>query len=108
MHATIIPPAIAVIHLAGAGAVARFTGDYVAGLPAVTRHTFGSGVSYYVGTELEADGLAWLLDRVCAEAKLTAPVSPRGVEMVARQDDHFKRIEPRGQTHRSAPTHPPA
>lgn len=77
-----------VIHLHGAEALAINENDYYAGLPAVTRHTFGKGRSFYLGTELQPDGLHWLLERVCAEAGVT-PVArgvPAGVEVLHRSN----------------------
>jgi beta-galactosidase len=62
-----------VIRLEGAEALAHYHRDFVAGLPAVTRHPFGEGVSYYLGTNLDAEGLAWLFDRACADARLASP-----------------------------------
>lgn len=73
-----------VIHAEGAATLARFGDDYVAGSPALTRHSFGQGASYYLGTELEEGGLAWLLDRMCREAQVRARVLPAGVEMTRR------------------------
>jgi beta-galactosidase len=44
-------------------------------------------VSYYIGTCLDAAGMAWLLARVCDELDLRPPVSaPPGVEVVFRAD----------------------
>lgn len=51
----------------------------------MTRHRFGRGVSFYIGTRLAAEGLAWVLAEACREAGV-APVleTPPGVEAVAR------------------------
>lgn len=75
-----------VIHTEGAEALARYLDDYVAEQPALTRHRFGNGVSYYLGTELQREGLAWLMERVCAEAKIYSRAAPRGVEISSRSD----------------------
>lgn len=77
---------VEVIHSAGAEVLARFGEDYVSGQPAVMRHSFEKGVSYYLGTELDPTGLAWLLDRVCADAKIEPHLAPSGVEIVSRTD----------------------
>lgn len=77
---------VEVIHPTTAEVLARFGEDYVAGQPAVTRHAFEKGVSYYLGTELDPTGLTWLLDRVCADAKIESHLAPSGVEIVSRAD----------------------
>ncbi len=76
-----------VIHLTGAEMLAHYQADYFANSPAVTRYRFGEGVSYYLGTALAQDGLAWLLDQVCEKAKIHhAHHMPRGVEVTRRSD----------------------
>ncbi|TAH51283.1 MAG: beta-galactosidase [Chloroflexota bacterium] len=76
-----------VIHIESAEVLARYLDDFVADQPALTRHQFGKGVSYYLGTELEHGGIAWLMDRLCAEAKIQTRAAPRGVELMTRADD---------------------
>jgi beta-galactosidase len=75
-----------VIHLQGAEALASFEQDYYAGEPAITRHAFGKGHSYYVGTQPDANGLDWLLKRICDEAGIetVAGSLPAGVEVLRR------------------------
>lgn len=75
-----------VIHLEGAEPLAHFEQDYYGGGAAVTRHAYGRGVSYYVGTEPASAGLAWLFDRVCAEAGVEPVVvkAPPEVELLHR------------------------
>ncbi|MGP3775301.1 beta-galactosidase [Streptomyces sp. SDT5-1] len=63
------------IGLEGAEAVARFEDGELAGRPAVTRHPYGEGTAWYVGTRLEPAALRALLDRVREEAGVT-PVLP--------------------------------
>ncbi len=77
-----------VIRLEGAQALAAYGADYYADLPAITQNAFGKGQGYYLGTELEAGGLDWLLDRICQDAGL-GPVAaniPARVEVVRRRD----------------------
>jgi len=73
------------IDLEGAEAMASFGGDFYAGRPAVTRHHFGGGSAYYLGTRPEPAYMARLLERVCDEGGV-APVldAPTGVEAVRR------------------------
>ena len=77
-----------VIRLEGAGAVASFESDYYAGSPAITRHAFGAGWGFYLGSRLEPAGTAWLLDQVCAAANVAPglPGLPAGVEAVRRSN----------------------
>ncbi|WP_432158778.1 beta-galactosidase [Streptomyces sp. bgisy153] len=61
-------------------------GGPVAGHPAITRHSYGDGVSWYVATRPDADGLREFLARVCEEAGVTAAAEvPAGVEAVRRR-----------------------
>ena len=77
-----------VIELRGAEAVATYEDDFYAGLPAVTRHRFGAGTSYYLGTRPEESYMAALLGGVCGEADVTAPLAaPAGVEVLRREGD---------------------
>jgi beta-galactosidase len=77
-----------VIRLHGAENLATYQHDYYANTPAITRHAFGQGASYYVGTQLDEAGLSWLIDRVCAEAEVSvSPAQPIGVEVIQRSDD---------------------
>jgi len=77
-----------IIRLHDAESIADYLHDYYANTPAVTRHRFGQGVSFYVGTLLDETGLSWLLDRVVTEAKVRmSPAAPIGVELIRRSDD---------------------
>ena len=76
-----------VIALEGAEALATFTDGFYAGRPAVTQHAFGKGSSFYLGTRLDAAGTAWLLERACRQAGVTAQHFPAGVEAVRRVAD---------------------
>ena len=70
----------------GAEVVARYTEDYYAGEPAVTRHSVGAGQVVYVGTMGDAalyDTLVpWLLELSHAEPPLRTPA---GVEVSERR-----------------------
>ena len=76
-----------VIQLEGAETLARFRGDYMAGGPAITRHRYGAGTGYYLGTEMDARGLSWLVGRILQETGVQTPESlPAGVELTRRTD----------------------
>ena len=76
-----------VIRLTGAEVLGHYQEDYFAGSPAITRHRYGQGSSYYLGTELEREGLAWLLDQACIEAGVSPVLeAPPGVEVTRRSN----------------------
>lgn len=75
-----------IIDLEGARTIAEYTKGFFTGSPAATRHAFGDGVAYYVGTRPAAAGMAWVLDRACRDAGVEGVASvPEGVEVVRRQ-----------------------
>ncbi|WP_337062993.1 beta-galactosidase [Kineococcus sp. G2] len=57
----------------GAEVVAEYTADFYAGTPAVTRHAVGEGCAWYVATNLDEAGLAWVVHRVLANAGVSSP-----------------------------------
>ncbi len=65
--------------------VAEYLEDFYAGTPCVTRHRFGAGCAYYIGTQPEQDFLDELLERICRERQIK-PVyrSSAGVEVTRR------------------------
>ncbi|WP_371671296.1 beta-galactosidase [Streptomyces sp. NBC_00289] len=76
------------VRLAGARAVTSYTSGPLPGVPAVTRHAYGTGTAWYVATLPDAGTLAALLDRVCAEAGVASVrVTPEGVEAVLRRGE---------------------
>jgi beta-galactosidase len=76
------------VHLEGAESLASYEWDYYAGTPAVTRHAFGGGVAYYLGTRPEERYTKLLLERICDETGVRPPLdAPPGVEVVRRRTD---------------------
>ncbi len=76
------------IHLEGAEVLASHTDGFYAGTPAVTRHAFGEGAAYYLGTRPEEEYVKSLLQRACREAGVEPPLeAPSGVEVVRRKSD---------------------
>lgn len=75
------------IVLEGAEALARFTDGDLAGRPAVTRHAYGRGTVWYVGTRLDAALMRALLDDVRAAAGVAPvlPGLPEGVQATVRE-----------------------
>ncbi|QWT22792.1 beta-galactosidase [Subtercola sp. PAMC28395] len=78
-----------VTSLRGAETVASYESGSLAGRPAVTRNSFGEGVGWYLGTQLDAEGLTQFLATVVAEAGVHAIAPTRGedVEVVIRRSD---------------------
>ncbi|WP_409471057.1 beta-galactosidase [Streptomyces sp. HC307] len=70
----------------GAQVVASYTDGPLTGRPAVTRHTFGEGTTWYLATRPDPATLGSLLDRIRSEAGV-APVrtTPDGIEAVLRR-----------------------
>ncbi len=62
------------IHAEGAEVLASYQEDFYAGMPAVTRNTYGKGTVYYVGSQLEAEGLARVLDMAAGQAGVESAV----------------------------------
>lgn len=52
-----------IIHLEGAEALAEYSSNFYAGSPAVTRHGFGQGTVYYIGTRPEEEALGKILNQ---------------------------------------------
>jgi beta-galactosidase len=69
----------------GAEVIGSFAGGDLDGRPAVTQHSFGRGVSYYLGTRLDPESMERLLRRAWLEAGVTPVIeAPAGVEAVRR------------------------
>ncbi|MCW2915569.1 MAG: beta-galactosidase [Actinomycetia bacterium] len=74
------------IETEGAQVVAAFADGELAGRPAVTRHEYGAGVAWYLGTRPEPMAMRTLLDlaRADAGAGPVLPDLPAGVQAVVR------------------------
>ncbi|WP_432482712.1 beta-galactosidase [Kineococcus esterisolvens] len=74
-----------VVEAQGAEVVAEYTGDFYAGTPAVTRHATGRGQAWYVATNLDADGVEWVVQRTLDDAGIRPPHAwVRGLEAAER------------------------
>lgn len=76
-----------VLSCQGAVPLASYASHYYAGAPAVTAHAVGAGKVYYVGCDLDAQGLKQLLGQVLTDAGAAPeyPAPPSGVEIVAKE-----------------------
>ena len=67
--------------------LAAYDQDFYAGYPAVTRHPFGRGASYYVAAETELDFLRVFYQELLSKAELCSPLGillPYGVTTAVR------------------------
>ncbi|MFD5746377.1 beta-galactosidase [Streptomyces sp. NPDC127033] len=85
----------------GAGTVAEFGSGPLAGQPAVTRHSFGSGTAWYVATRLTPEAMRALTDEVCRTAGVGPVLTglPEHVQATVRAGDggHFVFLLNHGQ-----------
>jgi beta-galactosidase len=72
------------IALRGATAVRHYLDGPATGGPAVTRHQLGTGVAWYLSTRLRGPHLDAVLRPAYADAGLSLPDAPDGVELVRR------------------------
>ena len=73
------------IHPEDAEALSTYEKDFYAGTPVATRHEYGDGTAYYLGTRPEEAYTAQLLLQACHEAGVKSPLeAPPGVEVVRR------------------------
>ena len=74
-----------IIHLQGAEAVASYGKDFYAGIPVVTKNTFGEGAAWYIGSNPEEGYLSKLLKNICHDAGIE-PIMPasEGIEVSRR------------------------
>jgi beta-galactosidase len=76
------------VHPEGAEPLASYERHFYAGTPAVTRHIFGDGAAYYLGTRPAERYMELLLEQVCRDAGVKAPLeAPPGVEVVRRKTE---------------------
>ncbi|MFF8015361.1 beta-galactosidase [Streptomyces sp. NPDC007929] len=74
------------LRLTGAEAVATYADGPLAGVPAITRHTYGSGTAWYIATHPDPTTLAAVLNRIREEAGVRSEHDvPVGVEVVRRR-----------------------
>ncbi|WP_324651522.1 beta-galactosidase [Georgenia sp. H159] len=76
------------VHLAGATAVRTLASGPLAGTPALTRRTVGSGAAWYEAARLDDVALSRLVDALLGETRVQpAAAAPPGVEVVRRHGE---------------------
>ncbi len=76
------------LHLEGATAIATYSSEFYAGLPAITVNNYGKGKAYYIGARIDRDALYELYSRItsdCGVAQLLEDI-PNGVSVKSRTD----------------------
>jgi len=61
------------MHTESAEVLASYTTDFYAGMPVVTKNTFGKGAVYYVGAQLAPDGLSKVLLTAASDTGVASP-----------------------------------
>ena len=73
------------IHTEGAESLASYASDFYEGMPAVTRNAYGSGITYYLATDMDETGIAKVLDRAMEDRNVTAVIAePTPLEITKR------------------------
>ena len=73
------------IHTEGAESLASYASDFYEGMPAVTRNAYGSGITYYLATDMDETGIAKVLDRAMEDGNVTAVIAePTPLEITKR------------------------
>lgn len=69
--------------------MARYEEDFYAGMPAITQNQYGKGHTYYLGTNMNHEGIAKVLDLAVQSAGV-APVIPEQtvLEITCRKNNN--------------------
>ena len=66
-----------IIHLKGAESIADYSSDFYAGMPAVTKNSYGRGTVYYLGVQPEDSAFAKIMDCIVRQASVKCLVKER-------------------------------
>lgn len=76
------------LHTEGAEAEAFYEEDFYAGMPVVTKNTYGKGTAYYVATRSDPDFYREFVRRVCERTKVVPVLdTPDNMEAVIRRNE---------------------
>ena len=74
------------MHLEGAQLLASYDENFYAGMPAITKNTFGKGCTYYIGTNMGQEGIDKVLKMATQQAGVHPVVEePTALEVVCRK-----------------------
>lgn len=77
------------LYTEGAAALAAYETDFYAGMPTLTRNTYGKGTAYYVATRSNADFYRTLIGEICADADIRPIIdTPDCIEVTRRSNDN--------------------
>lgn len=76
------------LHLEGAESLASYSSDFYAGMPVVTKHSYGAGMVYYVGAVLDDETCARAMDLLLLEHPVRRTVTESTpLEVTCREKD---------------------
>lgn len=79
------------LHTEGAEVLTVYAEDFYAGMPVLTKNSYGQGKAYYVATRSEAAFYNKLIELVCAEQEVKGVLeTPEGLEATVRFGDNNK------------------
>lgn len=73
------------IHLEKAVSLAMYEEDFYAGMPAVTENSYNQGFVYYLGSSMDKEGIAAILQKVINKSELSAVLSEQTELEVTRR-----------------------
>ena len=77
------------LYTEGAEALASYETDFYAGMPALTRNTYGKGTAYYIATRSNADFYRTLIDEICSAADIHPIIdTPDCIEVTRRSNNN--------------------
>lgn len=75
-----------IMHLEGAKALAHYSTDFYKDTPVISKNDFGKGQVFYVGTQVDKEGLAKVLDIVSDSSKLSPVIDEKtALEVTVRR-----------------------
>lgn len=78
------------IHLTGKDtkALAKYGSEFYAGTTAITENNYGRGMSWYVGSRIDHDGLSHLIDHILEKSRISGVIdTPTDLEITKRIKD---------------------
>ena len=74
------------MHLEGAQMLASYDENFYAGMPAITKNQYGEGFTYYIGTNMDQEGIDKVLKMATHQADIHPVVDePTALEVVCRK-----------------------
>lgn len=77
------------LHLEGAEALSSYEEDFYAGMPVLTKHSFGEGKAYYVATKSSDEFYRTFIRKLCTDNGILPVLEgPDGIEATVRENDN--------------------